>query len=148
MRDARIELTWADGDYSFRLGWGQLSELQDRVNCGPFFLLNRLKTGEWRVEDISNIVRLGLIGGGMSPVTALNLTRKYVEERPPLENHEIACIILQAGLIGSPEEPVGEQVAANQKDESSTTSPTEKSDLPPSTEPELRSVTRRRKSTK
>lgn len=148
MRDSRIDLTWADGDYSFQLKWGQLAELQDRTNVGPYFMLNRLYDGSWKIEDISNVIRLGLIGGGLSPVTALTLTKRYVEERPLLENHPIAVVILKACLVGVDDEPVGESEAANQKDESSTISPTEKSDLPQSTGPVQRSASRRKKSTK
>lgn len=148
MRNSRLDLTWADGDYSFQLKWGQIAELQDRTNAGPYHVLNRLYDGTWKIEDISNIVRLGLIGGGMSPVTALNLTRTYVEERPLLENHPIAVVILKAALVGVDDEPVGESEAANPREELSTTSRTEKSDLPQSTEPAQRSGTRRRKSTK
>jgi hypothetical protein len=148
MRDARLDgVLFGDGEYSFRLAWGQLAELQERTDAGPLVVLNRLHSGEWRIEDISNVIRLGLIGGGMSPTDALTKVRRYVEERPPLENHTLAVIILQAGLMGSMEEPVGERVAANQ-DGSSMTSPTEKSDLPPSTEQVPRSASRRRKSTK
>lgn len=147
MRDARIDLAWADGNHSFRLAWGQLAELQEKCDAGPYVILNRLHSGEWRIEDISNAIRLGLIGGGMAPAAALTLTQRYVEARPPLENLQIAVLILTAGLLGAPEEPVGESAAANQTVDPSTTSQTEKSDLPPSTEPGLQSASRRRKST-
>jgi len=64
----------------------------------------------------------------------LTLIRRYVTDRPPLENLTLAQAILSAGLVGAPEEKVGEQEAASQKE--STVSPTENSDLPPSTETE------------
>lgn len=116
-RDATISLTWADDDYSFRLGWGELAELQEKTDAGPYVVLNRLYSHQWRVEDISNIIRLGLIGGGMAPATALKKVRTYVEERPPLENHSIAVAILAAGLLGAPDEPVGEPEAPSPKAE-------------------------------
>lgn len=135
MRDARLDgIVFGDGDYSFRLGWGQLVELQEYTNAGPYFVLNRLHSGEWRVEDVSSIIRLGLIGAGMEPTPALKLVRRYVEDRPPLENHQLAVIILTAGLMGAPEEPVGESVAAKRKRRQSTISRTDASDLPPSME--------------
>lgn len=149
MRDARLkEITFGDGEYDFRLAWGQLVELQEKCNGGPLFILNRLNSGEWRIEDISNIIRLGLIGGGMAPSAARTLVVRYVEERPLLENHLLAVVVLQAALMGSSEEPVGESVAANPAEESSTTFLTERSDLPPSMEPAPPSGSRRRKSTK
>lgn len=125
MRDARIGFDWADGTYSFRLAWGQLSELQEKCDAGPYVVLQRLHDGAWRIEDISNIIRLGLIGGGMEPAAALKIARRYVEERPPMENLIPAQVILSAGLMGVSEEPVGEQGAANQAGSSSTNSPTE-----------------------
>lgn len=126
-RDASIDLTWADGDYRFRLAWGQLIELQEKCDAGPFVILNRLQAGTWRVQDISNVIRLGLIGGGMKPVDALKLVRTYVEERPPMENVLTAQAILSAGVAGAPEE---DSVKKNDSltETVSTVSPTESSE--------------------
>ncbi|QKC99177.1 gene transfer agent family protein [Mesorhizobium sp. NZP2298] len=124
-RDARVEMDWADGAYAFRLAWGQLAELQEKCNAGPYVVLNRLHSGQWLVEDISNVIRLGLIGGGMPPVDALKKVRAYVEDRPPLESIIIAQIALGAALTGAPEESVGETEAANPAESELTTSPTE-----------------------
>jgi hypothetical protein len=110
-RDAKIDLDWADDTYSFRLGWGELAELQEKTDAGPYVVLHRLHSHQWRIEDISNVIRLGLIGGGMEPASALKKVRMYVEQRPPLENHSFALAILSSGLLGAPEEPVGEQEA-------------------------------------
>jgi hypothetical protein len=135
-RDARIELDWADGTYSFRLAWGQLEELQEHCEAGPFIIHTRLQTHQWRVQDISNVIRLGLIGGGMKPAEALKITRRYVEERPPLENVPYAVAILGAGIMGASDERLGEPEAADPEESDLTISQTESSDLPPFTEPE------------
>lgn len=110
-RDARIELDFGDGTYSFRLGWGELATLQEECDAGPYMILHRLHSHQWRVQDIANVIRLGLVGGGMPPGDALKKIRQYVERRPPLENHPIAIAVISAGLLGAPEEPVGEQEA-------------------------------------
>lgn len=125
MRDARVEFDWGDGTHSFRLAWGGLAELQEKTDAGPYVVLQRLHSGAWRIEDISNIIRLGLIGGGMEPVAALKLVRAYVEARPPMENLIPAQVILSAALTGAPEENVGEDDAASQTENSSTNSQTE-----------------------
>ena len=125
MRDARIDLDWGDGTYTFRLAWGQLAELQEKCDAGPYVVLHRLQTGSWRIEDISSVIRLGLIGGGLTPVEALKKVRAYVENRPPMENLLFAIGILSAGVTGAPEEPSGEIDAANQKEISLTNSQTE-----------------------
>jgi hypothetical protein len=119
-RDAQITLPWADGDYVFRLGWGELELLQEACAAGPYVILNRLYEDSWKIGDISHTIRLGLVGGGMPPVDALKLVRQYVEKRPPMENIIFAKGILEAGLVGAPEEKVGEQEAANQESASTT----------------------------
>jgi hypothetical protein len=88
-------------------------------------VLQRLHSGAWRVEDITNIIRLGLIGGGLEPSPALKLTRAYVETRPPMENLIPAQIILSAALMGAPDEKTGEDDAASPTENSSTNSQTE-----------------------
>ncbi|MBO9100001.1 MULTISPECIES: gene transfer agent family protein [unclassified Rhizobium] len=109
MRDAKVELAFADGDYPFRLSWGNLVELQEQLDAGPYAVLNRLNSDEWKVQDISQIIRLGLIGGDkdLHPVKARKLVERYVEERPPLENLPLARVILMTALFGAPDEPAG-----------------------------------------
>jgi hypothetical protein len=135
VRDARIDLDWADGTYSFRLGWKELAELQEKVDCGPYFLLDRLRSGAWRVGDISETIRLGLIGGDkeMVPVKALKLVQRYVEARPPMENLAYAIAILTAGVLGAPDEKLGEPDAPK-RPRKSTTSRTGRSASEPSTD--------------
>lgn len=106
-RDASIgPLSWADGKYTFKLGWSELALLQEATDCGPYFLLERLGGKHWRVQDISHAIRLGLIGGGAEPAKALALVEAYVEKRPPLENVMLAYAIVAAGVQGAPDEPL------------------------------------------
>ncbi len=105
-------LDWADGTYEFALHWGELSELQEICRAGPFVVLSRLASNQWRMEDISAVIRLGLIGGGMTPEKALGLVKTYVEARPPMENVSFARGILEIGLMGAPDEAPGERGAA------------------------------------
>lgn len=108
-RDASITLTWADGDYLFRLRYGELMQLQEACDAGPIWILSRLQMPSaenrgWRVQDVAHILRLGLIGGGMEPLKALRLVREYVEQRPPMESLLQAQAILGAALTGAPDE--------------------------------------------
>ena len=106
-RDASIgPLSWADGKYAFKLGWGELALLQEATDCGPFFLLERLSGKHWRIGDISSAIRLGLIGGGLEPAKALALVHAYVESRPPMENVMLAYAVVAAGVQGAPDEPL------------------------------------------
>ncbi|TJV20613.1 MAG: gene transfer agent family protein [Mesorhizobium sp.] len=123
-RDASIELEWGDGLHSFRLAWGQLIKLQEACDCGPFVLLDRLMMGRWKVEEIREVIRWGLIGGGMSVADASKLMKLYVEAIPPFENLLTAQKVLSAGVAGAPDESPGETEAANLTETPSTISPT------------------------
>jgi len=81
--------------------------------------------------DISNTIRLGLVGGGLTPVEALTKTREYVEKRPPVENLMFAQAILSAGLVGAPEEKPGKKAGRRTRSKRSRTG---KSGSPRSTE--------------
>ncbi|WP_041748227.1 gene transfer agent family protein [Bradyrhizobium cosmicum] len=130
-RNASLTLDWGDGTYEFRLGWGELAKLQEACDAGPFVILDRLRTGACRLEDISGVIRWGLVGGGKSPVEATKLVRLYVEDRPPAENRLTAYAIMAAGCTGAPEEGIEKKSGA--PDRASTISPTEKSGSEPST---------------
>lgn len=128
-RDAKVgPLDWADGAYTFRLAWGELEELQEKCDAGPFVVLQRLSSGHWRVGDISHTIRLGLVGGGLEPAKALSLVRRYVETRPPLESVMLARGILGVALQGAPDGEQPGEAEGEATVSGSTTSPAESSD--------------------
>lgn len=130
-----ITINWADGEHSFALKIKQLIELQERCDAGPPLILLRLQSDAWKVNDIRETVRLGLIGAGMTPTDALKLTSRYVDDRPLAENALVAQAILAASLYGAPE---GEKDGAAEKreaDPEKNHSLTEKSGGPPTLEP-------------
>lgn len=122
-RDGSVTLPFVDGPKTFRLAWGELIKLQEACDAGPYVIYRRLMMGGWKLEDISNTIRLGLIGGGMTPEKALNFVRDYVEARPPLESIPLAQGILGTALQGAPDEKPGEQ--GGEAEASSSNSPTE-----------------------
>ncbi|MCF6112001.1 gene transfer agent family protein [Mesorhizobium muleiense] len=127
------------------MAWGELEKLQEACDAGPYVVLDRLVSGRWRMADISNVIRLGLIGGGMEPVKALKLVRSYVETRPPLESLVLAQVVLGAGVAGAPEEEVGKKSEAPDQDDP-TNSPTASSGSEPSTATEPSSASARKTS--
>jgi hypothetical protein len=72
-----IELEFGDGTYLFRLPLKQIAELQDKCNAGIQEIFGRIIQGKARIEDLTETLRLGLIGGGMEPVQARRLIERY-----------------------------------------------------------------------
>lgn len=118
---------WADGNYRFRLAIGQLRELQEKCNAGPPEIFERLMKNTWRVDDVRETLRLGLIGGGTPPSQALALVIRYVDMRPWMENVPAALEVMGAALVGDPNDQPGKTQLGeqNEKDCSSSPSSTE-----------------------
>ncbi|WKL57237.1 gene transfer agent family protein [Asticcacaulis sp. ZE23SCel15] len=131
-RNAQIEAIFGDGPHTFRLGIKQLIELQEKTDCGPRLLLSRLQTGTWRIADLRETLRIGLIGGGMSPYDALSLVDRYAIEGWLIEAEAPAKLALMAALLGAPDEDEG--VPGEPEGEATTgPSPTIKSNGPGTT---------------
>lgn len=111
MSDATLELEWGDGEHKFALPIGQLRELQDKCDAGPNRILQRLSGVDWRIDDIREVMRLSLIGGGMKPTEAHTLCVRYVDNRPMLESRLHAQAILMKALVGDPTDIVGKKEA-------------------------------------
>lgn len=98
------EAPFGDGVYRFRLDIDALRELQDKTDAGPAFLLHRIVTAQWRVDDLRETIRLGLIGGGVEPIRALALVQRYFDNRGGYGQHQtLAALVLQAAIF-EPEE--------------------------------------------
>lgn len=80
---AEIELSWADGTYLFALKLKQIEELQRLCGAGLGEIAQRLLVnGHWYVRDITETIRLALVGGGMAPTRALEMIATYVDGHP------------------------------------------------------------------
>lgn len=111
-----VTLAWADGDHTFNISKiGQALELQDKCGVGVGEVMRRLLTSTFHVNDFREVIRLGLIGGGMTPDEALKLTKRYVDDRPWKESVLIATAIISAAMVGVPEDKVGKKRAARTK---------------------------------
>jgi hypothetical protein len=106
-----ITFAFADGIYTFKLGLKQMQELQERCDAGPEMIQARIKSGFPNVADLRETIRLGLIGGGLDAARALTLVERYVDDMPRVPNHLHARAILDAALIGVPDDPVGKSPA-------------------------------------
>lgn len=126
--DGSITLFWGDGDHIFRFAIGQFRELQEKVNArriaigapmvGPMSLLNLLRANDAWPDDIRDVLRIGLNGGGLKPSETQQLLSHYFDAIPPLENMKPAFMVLLAGLAGVPGDPLD----AKKKTETTMTS--------------------------
>lgn len=129
-----VQFVWAGDMRTFRLTLGQLRELQTLRDAGPEELKNRIVQGTWRIDDLREILRLGLIGGGMDAIKALALLKLHFETVEPMKNKIPAYLVIGAGLSGTVTDEVGK------KDKVETSTATDDSVSPPSTEQESSSV--------
>jgi hypothetical protein len=111
--DGSITLPFGDATHVFRLRIGELRELEAKRNAGMIEVYNRLASLNFRVDDITETLRLGLIGGGMASPMALGLVAKYVVPTTFLVHGVIARAVLAAAIMGDEGDPVGKELAEN-----------------------------------
>lgn len=99
-----VDITWAGGEHEFALPIELMRALQDKCDAGPAYVLARLGSQQWLVDDVVATIRLGLEGGGLDKETARKLTKKHVEDRPLTESVLTASAVLMAALYGGEED--------------------------------------------
>jgi hypothetical protein len=107
-RTAKVSTFFGDGEQAFRLAHGELVELDEKLEVGPHVLFEHLTLGTWRVGQVREVLRVGLIGGGMKPDRAAAMVRRYVEEVPDwVKNAAIARLVVGAAIYGVEVEKLG-----------------------------------------
>jgi hypothetical protein len=91
---------WPGGEHAFRLGLAELETIQQKTDCGPEFLLHRISAAQWKAADLVEVLRNGLIGGGMPHVEALKAVRNAFDLHPLISFKVPAQEILAACLYG------------------------------------------------
>lgn len=118
--DGSVTLVWGDGENKFRFAIGQFRELQERVNqrrvtigapiVGPMTLLASLRAQDAWPDDVRDVLRIGLVGGGMSIKEANRKLSHHFDNRPPFESTLTAYAALFAGLVGVPDQSPADEV--------------------------------------
>lgn len=119
--DSTIEAGFGGDTRRFHLRLREIRALQEKTDAGPQELLNRYQDGRWRVDDVREVIRQGLIGADMKVDEADKLMRTEFDGLPLLQFKELAVLIIMAALIGNPNEPVPDLPA--KKPEGETDSP-------------------------
>lgn len=131
-RDASVELVFAGDARTFRLAIDNLIALEDACDAGCAEILERLASGKWRVRDVREPIRIGLIGAGVEAKIAKRMVDEHVVPGRLSEHVLIAQAILLTALVGDTREQVGKDQAAVDTTETTTVFP-----LPPSMEQAL-----------
>lgn len=108
-------LDWGDGTHLFRLSISGMIELEGKCDAPFATIFNRVRTGEYTVNDIRETLRLGLAGGGMNATEALIRMRDQFDntigERGLAYHHQFAMAVLGGAMMGFVDNPL-EQAAA------------------------------------
>jgi hypothetical protein len=105
-RDGSIELYWPDERRTYRLRIGELRQLQEKCDKGPLEIIHALAEGKWRVDDVIQPIRLGLIGGGMKLEDANKLVEATVHDGTLGEAIFMAKRIVECAIMGPPDEQI------------------------------------------
>jgi len=92
---------WAGQERLFRLTFGGVLDLQEARHGEPVgAIFVRIATGRFDARDVWQVIRLALVGGGMSPVEAKRLMDDHFDAHPYLQHAELAGDILTALMTG------------------------------------------------
>lgn len=78
--------------------FGEFRILQDKHDLGPQGFELVLRSGAWRVEHVSDVIKFGLIGGGMAEAEADRLVKTTIEAGRLLRYVPLAHAIIIATL--------------------------------------------------
>lgn len=102
---AHLTRPFADGTYPFRLAGGEMRELQRICDAGPMELYRRLLAGTWRVDDVTETIRLALLGAAK----AGHMARVRDQDVKVSDSAAIALIARYVDTYGAPHvDPDGE----------------------------------------
>lgn len=111
--DGSVEIDWAGDLRKFRLPIERLDALE--VACGGTGcseIFGRLESSRWGIRDVTETIRLGLLGGGADAKLAKRLVEEHVVDGKIFENVLVARAVLAAAIFGWPDDPVGKTTVA------------------------------------
>jgi len=127
-------IIWDHGEDAFCIAKvGLLFDLEAKCNAPIGVIFKRLGNGDFSVNDVRETIRLGLIGGGMSPDKAMAAVKHHVDlnKEGVAPSVLIAYSVIETYMVGVPDDPVGKAPPAEAKQTGSSTM-TDASDAPKS----------------
>ncbi len=99
---------FGDGTYVFAFPSKELiEELERKTGVGIGGLFRRFRTSDYSLADVLNVIRIGLVGGGLNPKRADELVNLYAVGQPLADVFAVADGVIAALFFGS-EEPTPE----------------------------------------
>ena len=97
-----IEADIGDGETRrLFLGWDELRLIEQEAGAGFYTLYLAFSQGNVSIEQVSRVLRLALIGGGMDPEKALSLSQYYARPPRPLKTaYMTAHKVMEASWSG------------------------------------------------
>lgn len=133
--NGQVEVNWADGSHTFNIAKiKSVLELEDKCEAGVSEVFQRISDGKWKINDVRETIRLGLIGGGMTPDASLKLVQRYVDDRPWAESVPVAMVVLMAAIVGVPGDPLEKKQETERTKEDRSTAKMDDMSAPSSTD--------------
>jgi hypothetical protein len=101
MTDTTHRAFVGDSERVLRLTPGLILELERVTGVGIGALCQKLFNGAFHLAEVTETIRLALIGGGETPQRAAELVTTYVTPRPLGETYPLAVAILEAAWFGT-----------------------------------------------
>lgn len=92
---------FGDAEHIFTLTPQLILELERTTGAGIGKLCERLFARHFDYRDVSEVIRLALIGGGAQPDKAAALVQTYVPAQPLIHSYTLAVDILERLWFGS-----------------------------------------------
>jgi hypothetical protein len=116
-----ITRCFGDGEHAFAFTLPLLKDLENKTGrpLGEHFA--RMASGLFFINDLAEIIRLGLFGGGMAPERAAQLIAAYGPPTVPIERWQILAATLLTYLHGGEKAVSDKPIDASQISVSSIT---------------------------
>lgn len=111
-------IVWPAGEHEFRLAIGELRAIEQQSNAGVAVVLRRLLTGDWYIDDIAGVIRLGLVGAGMTQNDAKRVIERAMVIASPYELAVTATDVLRRFILFEGVDQPGEPLAGAGQTES------------------------------
>lgn len=101
MRETETRAFFGDREHTFCLTPPMIAELERATDSAVGAIYGRLSRMEFAMRDVRETIRLGLIGGGMTPQRAAEMIETYVDPQPLAATASTALAVMVALFFGS-----------------------------------------------